>query len=97
MVDFSVKRETFHLKVGFVSTLSPEIGDTSQTAGAELTLKAFGHNFSKLKYLQNFLEILSIAPNRTLSLSQPIDRYVLNQFCDQIEHLSCNPPPLTKM
>ena len=71
MVDFCDKRATFYLKVGFVSTCT-QISDTSQTTG-ELTLKAFGHNFSKLKYLQNFFEILSIAPNITLSLLQPID------------------------
>ena len=64
----------FHLKVGFVSTCL-EIVDTSPTATADvrLTLKAFGHNFSKFKYLWNSLEILSIAPNIPLSLWEPID------------------------
>ena len=58
--------------------MCPEIGDTSLPAAAQLTLKAF-------KYLQNFLEILSIAPN--ITLLKPFDRYVSNQ----IEHLSCTP------
>ena len=71
-----------------VQNLSPEIGDTSLPAAAQLTLKAF-------KYLQNFLEILSIAPPN-ITLLQPFDRYVSNQFCDQIGHLSCL-PSLTKM
>ena len=54
MVDFCVKRETFQLKVGFVSTPS-EIGDTSQTAIAPTDTESFRTQFFKAQISSKLL------------------------------------------